>query len=116
MNPIARWLRGRQADSSAPSNGEVVRADDPLTERIEQARSLARAGKVHDAARIYSKLSNKHGRPEIWLEHAALLLEIGDYFGAASCSARVLQVEPRNERALAIRRLVLEQDERDRKT
>ena len=112
MNLFSRWLRGRLSSRTRPDT-----PGDPNTaaDLIEKARALAREGQVHEASHAYSRIPRKHATVEVWLEHADLMLAIGDRFGAASNATRVLDREPENPRALAIRRTVLALDDADRK-
>ena len=114
MKTLPAWLRGMIHDKPFPSSTQAVPSHEPRMDLLELARKLARDGHLHDAAREYTHLARRHGSPEIWLEHAELLLDMGDTFGAASNATRVLEVEPTNARALAVRRAVLENDKRER--
>lgn len=113
MSPFQRWLKGwlrDDAPASLPRNLPTTEPDDPTGGLLAAARELARNGRLHDASHAFSKLSRRHGSPQIWLEHAELLLEIGDRFGAAAHATRVLELQPDNPRALSIRRAVLVED------
>lgn len=96
MSLFDRWLRGRSPGNPGP------RDQDPTTTLLAQARELARAGDLHEAARAYSKLTRDRTTPDVWLEHAEVLLAIGDYFRAASNANRVLEVDPTNSKALEL--------------
>lgn len=98
------WLKGR---SPSP---QTDHDQDPTADALEQARALARDGQLHAAAHAYSKLTRKQRAPAILLEHANVLLAMGDSYGAAGISTRVLAIEPQNSGALAIRRQVLALD------
>lgn len=111
MSPFQRWLKGWLGDDAPASLPRSTHSSsDPTDGLLEAARELARNGRLHDAAHAYSRISRRHAMPELWLEHAELLLEIGDRFGAAANATRVLELEPDNTRALKIRRAVLVED------
>ena len=112
MDLFSRWLRGQPASDTQPLTS---RDQDPVLQLIEKARALARGGQLHEASRLYSKIPHKRATVAIWLEHADLLLDMGDRFGAAANATHVLELEPENPRALAIRRTVLVQEDVDRK-
>ena len=108
------WLRDLLGGNAHSVHVHAPNGTQDCADRLlELARKLARDGHLHDAAREYSSLARRHGSPAIWLEHAELLLAIGDHFGAASNATRVLEVEPRNPRALAVRNAVLAQDRKE---
>lgn len=112
MSLFSRWLRGRASPRTRPGTpGDPG----PAAELIEKARTLAREGLVHDASHAYSRIPRKHATVDALLEHADLMLVIGDRFGAASNATRVLDREPDNHRALDIRRKVLALDDAERK-
>lgn len=106
MNMISRLLRGLLGGGA--ENTDNRRPDLPSPSALlEEARTLARAGREHDASRVYSQLEGRHASVELFLEHADMLLAMGDSFGAATKSVRVLDLEPNNARALAIQREIL---------
>jgi len=107
MPSFGRWLRSKFQRSVRDDLPEVLQDQDPVPEMLEQARALVGAGVLHEAARAYSEIPRASQTTEILLEYAELLVEIGDYFRAASTATRVLEVEPTNPRALAIRKAVL---------
>ncbi len=115
MTSHPRWLLDLLRSKAPEARPADPDAEDPAATLLELARSLARQGHLHDAAREYANLSRKHGSPEIWLEQAELLLAMGDQFGAAANATRVLEVQPQNARALAVRRKVLAQDLQEEK-
>lgn len=82
-----------------------------VTDQLELARAHARNGKLFDASRIYSKLCRTSASVELRLEFARLLLDLGDRFGAAAESSRVLELDPDNAAALEIRSQVLRMEE-----
>ncbi|NUP96161.1 MAG: hypothetical protein HUU28_08355 [Planctomycetaceae bacterium] len=98
MTPFLDWVFRR--------NGATIDSAS-LERQIELARSLAREGREHEASRAYSDLRRKHESLEILLEHAALQLELGDHFGAASSATRALELSPGNPKAQQIRDAVL---------
>jgi hypothetical protein len=116
MSLFSRWLRGRLWGCAPDTQSDTSRNRNPAADLLEKARALARDGKLHEASRVYSQIPRNHATVEIWLEHAELLLAIGDRFGAGSNSTRVLELEPENSRALAIRREVLALEDADRES
>lgn len=112
MNLFSRRPHSQPTSDTQP---DTSRDADLAADSIERARALARAGHLHEASRAYSRVPLKNTTIEIWLEHADLLLAMGDDFGAASNATCVLDLEPRNLRALAIRRKVLVFDDAPRK-
>jgi hypothetical protein len=112
MNRFSRWLPRWFSSSTRP---DTPGDPNPAVDLIEKARVLAREGQVHEASHAYSRIPRKHATVEVCLEHADLMLAMGDRFGAASNATRVLDREPANPRALAIRRTVLALDDADRK-
>lgn len=110
MSLLPRWLHGWLRGSAPATQSEPRHDHDPTAGALEQARALARDGHLHAAAHAYSKITRRHGTPEIMLEHADLLVTIGDAYGAAALATRMLDVNPQDPKALAIRRKVLAQD------
>jgi len=102
-----RLLRRLRGDPKAPERGgpSAEHLPEPL---LDQARRLAGAGELHEASRAYSKVLKRYHPPEVLLEHAQVLLRMGDVFKAASYATRVLETDPGNVEALAVRRAVLE--------
>jgi hypothetical protein len=107
MSSFSHWLRDWLPGTSRASAFDRDIDQDSLAQLLAEARSLAREGKLRDAARSYAALARVHGTPESWLEHAELQLALGEHFGAACNAVRVLEVEPQNPRALAVRDAVL---------
>lgn len=85
-------------------------------DQLELARAHARNGKLFDASHIYSQLCRNSASVELRLEFARLLLDLGDRFGAAAESSRVLELEPDNAAALEIRSQVLRMEESGQQT
>jgi len=114
MGAFIGWLR-RQLGGVAPASASnpSPTATSPA-ELLERARALARDGQLHEAARVYHQVKRKHETVDVLLEYADLLLDMGDRFGAATNAVRVLELDPENSRAIAIRKeiLRLEQSER----
>jgi Flp pilus assembly protein TadD len=98
MSPFLDWVFRRNAAALDPRS---------LEKQLELARSLAREGREHEASRAYSDIRRRHETLEILLEHAALQLELGDHFGAASSATRALEFAPDNTKAQQIREAVL---------
>lgn len=69
---------------------------------------------MHEAIRAYAQLSRKELTVPVRLEWARVLLDVGDRFGAASQATRVLEQEPQNAQALAVRREVLRAEASER--
>lgn len=97
--------------------GGADRASNPLTasDQLELARAHARNGKLVDASRAYSQLCRKSDSVEMRVEFARVLLELGDSFGAAAESSRVLALDPDNAAALEIRGHVIRMEEAERR-
>ena len=107
MSSFSHWLRDWIHRVPRASAHEPDIDQDPLTDQLSRARSLALQGSLREAAHAYAALARIHGTPEILLEHAELQLALGEHFGAACNAVRVLEVEPQNPRALAVRNTVL---------
>ena len=106
MSSFSDWLRdwllgAPRASALAPDIDQ-----DPLAHQLSRARSLAHEGRLREAAHAFAALARIHGTPEILLEHAELQLALGEHFAAACNAVRVLEVEPQNPRALAVRNAV----------
>lgn len=84
---------------ATPASGESAHASSSL---LEEARALAREGKQKEASDTYWKIKRKHRTATSLVEHAALLLALGDHFGAASMAHDALELEPENAGAKAI--------------
>lgn len=106
MNLISRLVHSLLG-GGAQSSDHGGRNSPSLAAMLEEARTLARAGREHDASRLYSQITRRHASVEVLLEHADMLLAMGDTLGAATQSVRVLDLDPSNARALAIQREVL---------
>jgi len=91
------WFSRRFGATSPSDNSTSVRPD-----LLEEARALAKEGKSEEASDTYSKIKRKHRTVPGLLEHAELMIELGDYFGAAAMSSHALELEPDNARAKAI--------------
>ncbi len=108
MIPFLDWFSRRTgAASSDPKS--------PQLELLEQARALVREGKQQEALAAYRKIKPKHRTVEGLLEHAELLIDVGDYFGAVSYACEVLAREPDNVKAKAIQRRVTKLEEAERR-
>ena len=77
---------------------------------LEEARALARAGDLKAASAAYGRIKRKHETAEGLVEHAELLLELGDYFGAASRASAALERDPACARAEAVQREILRRE------
>lgn len=110
MNSPTDWFRrllggaDRSTDSAATASAQ-----------LELARAHARNGKYVDASRVYAQLCRRSPSIATRVEYAQLLLELGDSFGAAAESSRVLDSDPENAAALEIRRQVIRMEEAERR-
>ncbi|MCA8981677.1 MAG: hypothetical protein KDC14_16730 [Planctomycetes bacterium] len=109
MAPFFRWFSRRSAATSSPADTAITRPD-----VLEQARALARAGKTMEASSLYWKVKRKQHTVASLLEHADLLFELGDDFGAAAKASDALQLEPGNSHALSIQARIRAHDGEDR--
>jgi len=114
MNAFTRWwrsLRGTRPDAlPAPPSPAPTAAD-----RLAQARALARDGDLTAASQIYWRIRPKHQTVEVLVEHAEILLDLGDHFGAASKAARARDLDPGNARAAAVQRRIVEREDSGRR-
>ncbi|MDF1837759.1 MAG: hypothetical protein P1V35_07825 [Planctomycetota bacterium] len=85
----------------ATSPSENSTSDRP--DLLEEARALAKAGQSEKASEIYWKIKRKHRTVPGLVEHAELLIELGDDFGAAEMSNHALELDPENGRAKSVR-------------
>lgn len=106
MNTIRDWIQ-RLRPSHAP-------AELPASTLL-RARELARGGHADEASKLLWKIPRKHLTTEILVEHAELLMQQGDHFGAASRAALARQHDPENARAWAIQRRILKLEEEERR-
>lgn len=107
MTPFFGWFSRR--------NGATPVSDSAATELLERARALVREGKQQEASDLYWKIKRKQRTVESLLEHAHLLLDLGDYFGAVSMASDALEIEPGNVKAEAVRRRVQQLEEAERR-
>jgi Flp pilus assembly protein TadD len=106
MNTFLGWLRqlrGQRSSSSSPAGGD--------SDLLQRARALALAGSMDEASEVYWKIKRKHQTAEGLVEHAEILLGMGDHFGAASRAARALELDPEDARAKLVQRRVRESEE-----
>ncbi|MCA9001911.1 MAG: hypothetical protein KDB61_08310 [Planctomycetes bacterium] len=82
------------------------------TDLLEEARKLAKEGQLDKASETYWKIKRKHRTVPGLVEHAELLIELGDEFGAAEMSNYALELEPENPRAQAVRARIQKNDEK----
>jgi hypothetical protein len=115
MSSFLRWLRGQFGGAAPRPHPHPSESSDTTADLLARARALTREGKLHDASRLYSQLCRKLPTGEVLLEHATLLLDIGDRFGAASAASSALEKDPTNAGALAVQREVLRLEEEDRR-
>lgn len=116
MGAFFSWLRSR---IPTPTSNDVSSASsaDKLAETLRQARELAQADRLHEASQTYWSIPPKAHTVETIVEHAELMLRIGDGFGAASRAARARELDPQNARACEVQRRVLQlEDEARRRT
>ena len=100
------WFLRRSGAKSPSQNPTAVGPD-----LLETARALAKEGKQEQAADTYSKIKRKHRTVPGLIEHAQLLIELGDYFGAAAMASHALELEPDNARAKAIQTRIQKADD-----
>lgn len=98
MKRFLGWLKG--SDGAPAEPGDL----------LEQARALARAGELAQASAAYGRIKRKDETAEGLVEHAELLLELGDYFGAASRASAALERDPACARAEAVQREILRRE------
>lgn len=110
MSPFFKWFSCRS--SATPLSGTSAPAPPDL---LEQARALAREGKQQEAADTYKRIKRKQRTVAGLIEHAELLFELGDFFGAASMAYDALQLEPENARAVALQVRVRKTEEAERR-
>jgi hypothetical protein len=101
------WL-SRLFGATSPS--ETSQSAQP--DLLEEARALAKAGQSEKASETYWKIKRKHRTAPGLVEHAELLIELGDDFGAAEMSNYALELEPDNVRAKAVRARLQKADEK----
>ncbi len=94
---LAHWWRSRFGTAASAS---------PV-DHLALARALAREGRKAEASEHYFEIRRKDERAEWLVEHAELLLELGNHYTAASQAARALQLEPGNPRALRVQRTII---------
>ncbi len=106
MNAILDWLN-RLRPSRSPA--------EPPASTLLRARGLAREGRADEASKLLWKIPRKHLTAEILVEHAELLMQQGDHFGAASRAALARERDPQDTRAAAIQRRILKLEEEERR-
>jgi len=110
MLPFLQWFTRRSGVASASGESAPARPD-----LLEEAHALLREGKQQEASDVYWKIRRKHRTVASLTEHAELLLELGDLFGAASPAGDALGLEPGNARARAIQDRIRRLDDADRR-
>lgn len=85
-----------------------------LPDFLEVARALAKQGKTQEASEAYGKIKRKHRTVLGLVEHAEILIELGDDFGAAAKASQALELEPDNARAKAIQARIQEFEDKGR--
>ncbi len=103
------WLSRRFGATSPTSDSALARPD-----LLEAARALAREGKAEEASETYWKIKRKHRTVPGLVEHAELLIDLGDYFGAAAMASHALELEPGHAKASAIQVRIQKADEAGR--
>ena len=101
------WFSRLFGATSPSENSTSVRPD-----LLEEARALAKAGQSEKASEAYWKIKRKHRTVPGLVEHAELLIELGDDFGAAEMSNYALELEPDNGRANAVRARLQKADDK----
>jgi hypothetical protein len=103
------WLKSLWG---APVAGSVA-IPPPGADALEHARSLARSGRLQEASQAYWSIKRKLQSVEGLVEHAELLLELGDYFAAASRASAARVLDPDNPRAQAVQRTILAREKEE---
>jgi uncharacterized protein HemY len=109
MSVFFGWFSRRSGANSTSTSSAPAQLD-----LLEQARAFAREGKLREACDTYWKIKRKHRTVPGLIEHAEILLERGDYFGAASMSHDALELEPDNARAEALQVRIRKTEEAER--
>lgn len=110
MSSFFGWFTRRSG--AAPVSPESAPAQPDL---LEQARALAREGKRREASDIYKKIKRKHRTVAGLMEHAEILFQLGDYFGAAAAAYDALQLEPEHAKAIAMQDRIRKAEEAERR-
>jgi len=105
MSSFFGWFTRRSG--AKPTSAESASVPSDL---LEEARALAQQGKQQEASETYWKIKRKHRTVAGLIEHAELLFELGDVFGAASMASNALELEPENAKAKAIQDRVRDGD------
>lgn len=105
MSPFFEWFTRRSG--ATPTSGESAPARPGL---LEQARALAREGKLQEASDLYWKIKRKQHTVASLVEHAELLFALDDHFRAGSIASAALRLEPGNAQAKAIQDRIRESE------
>jgi len=117
MKSLLGWLQslvGGRPDDGRTSTPHTPAASTPL-DLLERARSLAREGKEGEASEVYWKIKRRHCTAEVLVEHAELLLSLGNHFDAATRAAEAQGLDPENARARAVQREILRREDQERR-
>lgn len=104
------WLPRRSGATPASAESAPV-----VPDLLEQARALARAGKQREASETYKQIKRKHRTAAGLVEHAEILFQLGDYFGAASTAYDALRLEPENAGAKKVQDRIRSAEEAERR-
>jgi Flp pilus assembly protein TadD len=116
MSSPLNWLRKlRTSHVTAPADSSAASAANAPDEVLVRARALAAAGRTDEASETYWQIKKKHLSAAALVEHAEILLGMGDYFGATSRAARALTYEPENARAKAVQARVRKNEEEEQR-
>jgi hypothetical protein len=113
MNAFLSWLRGFR---SPRAHANVATADSAANvDLLSRARALVAEGRLPDASRVYALMKKNQRSTESLVEHAEVLLKVGDHFGAASRASQALVLDPSNLRAKAVQRHVCHEEESEQR-
>ena len=108
MSILISWLR--RLAGSRPRH----HADGP-SDLAQRARELRAQGQAQAASDLYWKIKLREHTPQTLVEHAEILVEAGDLFGAISRAAQALELDPGNDRAKAVQAEVRRIEEQERR-
>lgn len=116
MNSFSRLLRLFSSGSQPAAAPGAAPAPAPpaASDALTRARELARAGRDAEACDLYWKVKGKALTLDVLVEHAQLLLALGNEFDAATRVGRVLELDPTNATAKSIQRELLRREDSGR--
>ena len=113
MKSLFGWLRSLAGARSDGAHSSTIPSSSGPLELLERARSLAREGRLDEASETYWKIKRRHATLEGLVEHAELLLGLGNHFDAASRAAAARDLDPDNARARAVQREILRREDEE---